>query len=68
MKAAVEGVVGFDDEAAPQLTLEAGVELIALGYANRRVEAAREVREARAESRTSGESASSVRGSGGSRR
>ena len=49
MKAAVEGVVRLDDEAAAQLALEAGVGLIALRNFYARVEAAREVRDARAE-------------------
>ncbi len=47
--AAVEGVVQFDDEAAPEVMLRAGVELVGLGDANRGVEAAREVSESRAE-------------------
>jgi hypothetical protein len=49
VEAAVEGVVGLDDEAAPQLALEAEVGLVAFGDAERRVEAAREVGAARAE-------------------
>jgi hypothetical protein len=49
MNPAVESVVRFDDEAAPQCALYPGVELVRLGYANRRVESAREVSEPRAE-------------------
>ena len=49
MNTAVEGVVRFDDEAAPQLPLEPGVGLIALRDFYVRVEAPGEVCEARAE-------------------
>jgi hypothetical protein len=43
VQAAVECVVRFDDEAARDLALEAGVELVAFRDPQRRVEPAREV-------------------------